>query len=112
MGRRLNRARLLEEIDVKRAALDETLALLTRRQMTKDGVSRGGWSVKDIVAHLAEWLQMNLDWYAAGMRGEHMELPAPGFTWRELPRLNHMIYLKHHRRTVEYGKTSGNEARH
>jgi hypothetical protein len=28
-------------------------------------------------------------------------MPAPGFTMRELPRLNEMIYRKHHRRSLQ-----------
>jgi hypothetical protein len=69
--------------------------------MTKPGVTRGGWSIKDILAHLVEWQQMNLDWYAAGLRGEKPAMPAPGFTWRELPRLNAMIQRKHARRSLQ-----------
>jgi hypothetical protein len=68
--------------------------------MTQAGVTRGGWSVKDILAHLVEWQRMNLDWYAAGLRGEKPAMPAPGFTLRELPRLNAMIFRKHHRRSL------------
>ena len=101
MGKRLRKQELLDEIGLERAALDETLALLTPRQMTKPGVTRGGWSVKDVLAHLIEWQQMNLDWYAAGLRGETPAMPAPGFTLRELPRLNAMIYRKHHRRSLQ-----------
>ena len=101
MGRRLEKSELLSEIERERGALDDTLALLTSRQMTKSGVTRGGWSVKDILAHLVEWQQMNLNWYAAGLRGEKPEMPAPGYTLRELPRLNKMIYQKHHRRTLQ-----------
>src|SRR5512134_3563854 len=100
MGRRLRKQDLLAEIRVERAALDQTLALLTPRQMTRAGVTRGGWSVKDVLAHLVEWQRMNLDWYAAGLRGEKPAMPAPGFTLRELPRLNEMIYRKHHRRSL------------
>ena len=92
MGKRLRKQELLNEIRRERAALDDTLALLTPRQMTRAGVTRGGWSVKDVLAHLVEWQQMNLDWYAAGLRGEKPAMPAPGFTLRELPRLNEMIY--------------------
>jgi hypothetical protein len=69
--------------------------------MTKAGVTRGGWSVKDILAHLVEWQQMNLNWYAAGLRGEKPAIPAPGFTLRDLPRLNKMIYRKHHQRSLQ-----------
>jgi len=100
MGRRLPKKELLKEIERERQALDETLALLTTRQMTTPGVTPGGWSVKDVLAHLVEWQQMNLDWYAAGLRGEKPAMPAPGYTLRELPRLNEMIYRKHHRRSL------------
>jgi hypothetical protein len=101
MGKRLRKKELLLEIQRERNALDDTLALVPIRQMTKTGVTRGGWSVKDVLAHLVEWQQMNLDWYAAGLRGEKPAMPAPGFTLRELPRLNQMIYLKHHRRSLQ-----------
>jgi len=100
VGKRLGKTELLKAIQLERTALDNTLALLATRQMTQPGVTRGGWSVKDILAHLAEWQQMNLDWHAAGLRGEKPELPAPGFSWRELPRLNRMIYRKHRRRSL------------
>ena len=100
MGRRLRKADLLREIDRERQALDDTLAGLSPRQMTKSGVTRGGWSVKDVLAHLVEWQRMNLDWYAAGLRGEKPAIPAPGYTLRDLPRLNAMIYRTHHRRSL------------
>jgi len=101
MGKRLRKQALMDEIRRERAALDETLVGLTPRQMTRAGVTRGGWSVKDVLAHLVEWQQMNLDWYAAGLRGEKPAMPAPGYTLRELPRLNEMIYRKHHRRSLQ-----------
>jgi hypothetical protein len=100
MGKRLRKQDLLAEIDRERTALDATLALIPPRQMTRSGVTRGGWSVKDVLAHLVEWQRMNLDWYAAGVRGERPAIPAPGFTLRDLPRLNTMIYQKHHRRSL------------
>jgi hypothetical protein len=101
MGKRLRKADLLEAIHIERSALDDTILQLSKRQMTQAGVTRGGWSVKDILAHLAEWQQMNLDWYAAGLRGEKPDLPAPGFSWRDLPRLNQTIYRKHRRRSLQ-----------
>jgi hypothetical protein len=101
MGRRLREAELLDEIQRERSALDDTVALLSARQMTMAGVTRGGWSVKDVLAHLVEWQQMNLTWYAAGLKGERPAIPAPGFTLRELPRLNEVIYRKHRRRSLE-----------
>jgi hypothetical protein len=100
MGKRLRKRPLLAEIQRERTALDATLALLSPRDMTRPGVTRGGWSVKDVLAHLVEWQQMNLGWYAAGLRGEKPAMPAPGFTLRDLPRLNARIYRKHHRRSL------------
>jgi hypothetical protein len=101
LGKRLGKRELLDELRRERTALDDTLALLSAPQMTKAGVTRGGCSVKDVLAHLVEWQQMNLNWYAAGLRGEKPAMPAPGFTLRELPRLNEMIYRKHHRRSLQ-----------
>jgi hypothetical protein len=101
VGKRLRKLELLDEIRRERVALDDALAGLTPRQMTRAGVTRGGWSVKDVLAHLVEWQHMNLDWYAAGLRGEKPAMPAPGYTLRELPRLNAMIWRKHHRRSLD-----------
>lgn len=100
MGKRLRKSELLKTIHRERTALDDTLTLLSTRQMTQAGVTRGGWSVKDILAHLAEWQEMNIRWYEAGLRGGKPELPAPGFTWREIPRLNQLIYRMHRRRSL------------
>ena len=77
MGKRLPKAELLQEIDVERSSLDALLEKLTRRQMTQAGVTLAGWSVKDIPGHLIGWQQMNLEWYAAGLRGETSAVPAP-----------------------------------
>ncbi len=101
MGKRLFKQDLLKEIQRERSALDAALGVLPPRQMTKAGVTRGGWSVKDVLAHLVQWQHMNLEWYAAGVRGEKPAMPAPGFTLRELPRLNAIIYRKHHRRSLQ-----------
>lgn len=101
MGRRLRKRELLIEIQRERAALNDVLALLSPRQMTRAGVTRGGWSVKDVLAHLVEWQQMNLGWYEAGLRGDMPALPTLGFTWRDLPRLNDRIYRKHRRRSLQ-----------
>ena len=100
MGRRLRQQDLLAEIARERTALDASLALLTPRQMTRPGVTRGGWSVKDVLAHLVAWQQLALGWYEAGLRGETVTMPAPGYTLRDLPRFNLMLYRKHRRRSL------------
>jgi uncharacterized protein (TIGR03083 family) len=91
---------LLLAIDRERGALDAFLATLTPEQMVAGGVV-SEWSVKDVLAHLIEWEQMVLAWYAAGLRGETPQLPAPGYKWSELPQLNQAIYEKHRDRPLE-----------
>jgi hypothetical protein len=63
MGKRLRKAALLEEIVVERAALDDAIASLVPRDMTRAGVTPGGWSVKDIIAHVVDWQDRTLCWY-------------------------------------------------
>lgn len=59
--------------------IDEPLALAKDQDDT---------SIKDIVAHRAHWIDLFLGWYRAGMAGEEVHFPAPGFKWNELPRYN------------------------
>jgi hypothetical protein len=54
-----------------------------------------GWTVADLVAHLAEWQRMFLSWHEDGLKGVKPALPAAGYKWSELPRLNRAIQEKH-----------------
>ena len=101
MGKRLRKAALLEEITVERAALDAAIASLSSREMTRAGVTPGGRSVKDILAHVVDWQDRTLGWYEAGHRGEKPAVPGEGFTLRELPLLNQMIWRRHRRRSLK-----------
>ena len=98
MGKRLPKAELLHETGVERSRLDALLEQLTSRQMTQGSATLAGWSVKDILAHLIAWQQMNLDWYATGLRGETPEIPK---TWSNIRKVNDRIYRKHHRRSLK-----------
>lgn len=52
------------------------------------------WSVKDLLGHLDAWHEMFLLWEAAGAEGKTIEMPAPGYTWKDTPALNEEIYLR------------------
>jgi uncharacterized protein (TIGR03083 family) len=91
---------LLAEIRAERGALEEFLATLTPQQMVVPGAI-AGWSVKDVLAHLAEWEQLLLAWYQAGLRGEIPPIPAPGYSWAQMDDLNQGIYEKYSDRSLE-----------
>ena len=85
---------LLEEIKAERAALERFLAALDADGMTRPGAI-GDWSAKDVLSHLAEWEQLLLVWYRAGLRGEIPALPAVGYNWGAMDDLNQAIYEKY-----------------
>lgn len=54
----------------------------------------GDTSIKDIIAHRAEWIEMFLGWYDDGMAGKTVYFPAKGYKWNELKRYNAELRLK------------------
>ncbi|MEO0777545.1 MAG: ClbS/DfsB family four-helix bundle protein [Bacteroidota bacterium] len=52
-------------------------------------------NIRDVLAHLHHWHHLLLGWYAVGMRGEKPAMPAPGYTWKTLPALNHAIWQQY-----------------
>ncbi len=57
--------------------------------------------MNDILAHLTDWEQRFLGWYAAGKRGEQPEVPGDGYGWEAIDELNQMIYQRHKGRPME-----------
>ena len=100
MPRPTTKLTLIDEMKTERLALENFLATLSPDQMIQPG-ALGEWSVKDVLAHLIEWEQMFLGWYAAGLRGENPPVPAIGYNWGQLPALNKAIYKKHRERSLE-----------
>ena len=90
---------LLESITTEHDALRELLRDIPKARQNEPGVWGDGWTVRDLVAHLAEWHVMFLRWFQEGQRGGTPAMPAPGFKWNETPRLNRAIWEKHRRRS-------------
>jgi hypothetical protein len=91
---------LIAAIRAEHDAFCERLEEVPRSRTCEGGVWGDGWTVVDLVGHLAEWQAMFLGWYADGIRGVAPRMPAPGYTWRETPRLNRDIWAKHRRRSL------------
>lgn len=91
MSRPTSKDQLLSQAQEEYAALIRELDALTDAQkIAPDTV--GAWSVKDVLAHLTEWMRMVLRWYEAGTRGETPITPGEGYTWQQIPALNQRIY--------------------
>jgi hypothetical protein len=46
------------------------------------------WTVKDLLAVRAWWTESVVRWIRVGRDTDSLDLPAPGYAWRETPRLN------------------------
>jgi hypothetical protein len=94
MPRPTNKEQLLVAAQTERAALEKLVDARTPAEMIAPSRATR-WSIKDVLAHLFEWEQMCLGWYAAGLRGKTPAVPAEGFNWGQLPALNQRIYEKY-----------------
>jgi len=97
------RDELVKRLQTERRRLESNLAALDPESLEQPGVVRQ-WSVKDVLAHLAEWEAMGLEWVAASRRGQSPPCPAPGFTWRQVDGpggLNDVIFRRFHECSVD-----------
>lgn len=86
---------LVDDIEGEHERLWSLLDDIAPARYEEAGVWGDGWSLKDLVAHLAEWQRMFLGWYEAGQEGREPDMPAPGYRWNETPRLNREIRARH-----------------
>lgn len=49
-------------------------------------------NVRDILTHLHHWHLMMIDWYNIGMKDKTPDMPAKGYTWKDIPSLNKKIW--------------------
>jgi len=82
-----------ELVAAVRSAFDRLLDELERAGGSEIAALRcvDDWTVKDVLAVRAWWTTSVIQWVEAGERGEVLDLPAAGYTWRETPRLNRDI---------------------
>jgi hypothetical protein len=90
---------LLDDIRTEHDSLCARLAEVPNGRWHESEVWGDGWTLSDLVAHLAQWQQMFLGWYEDGLRGNMPEMPAPGYKWSQTPELNREIWKKHRSRS-------------
>jgi len=91
---------LIKDIRTEHDSLCARLREIPKVHWREKGVWGDGWTVSDLVAHLAEWQRMFLIWYEDGLGGTTPEMPAPDYKWSETPRLNRAIWEKHRSRSL------------
>lgn len=91
---------LLNDIRTQHDLLCARLHDIPKSRYHEPGVWGNGWTLTDLVAHLAEWQLMFLTWYEDGLRGRTPKMPAPGYKWNETPKLNRAIWAKHRFRSA------------
>ena len=85
--------------------VDSTYAKL-RNELDNAGPRAGrlpcvdDWTIKDLLAVRVWWTESVVDWIEAGCRGERPVTPAPGYRWKETPRLNADIVRKAKRESL------------
>ncbi len=95
-----SKAAITARLERERERLEETVASLRREEMAESGVV-GEWSVKDVLAHLADWEAHMLLWLAAARAGDAVAGPEPGLSWRQLKEFNRRIYEAHRAEPLE-----------
>jgi hypothetical protein len=70
----ITKAQLLDELQRENAQFDALLDAIGPARMTQPDVA-GGWSIKDIVAHLTAWRSRTVARFRAARKGESVTRP-------------------------------------
>src|SRR5690348_2860480 len=90
MSEQIDKASILNEMRTNYAALEEILAPLDKTQMTTKGVI-DGWSIKDMLAHIASWHHRLLTWLDAAIQNVEPAISGPDSV-EEMDALNAQFY--------------------
>lgn len=90
----MTKAELLKQIRDERQRLETTLAEVSERQMVQPDV-HGGWSVKDLLAHVVAWERNMCAWVEESIAGKVPQMLPPGLTWDDIDQWNEQMYQEH-----------------
>ena len=94
-----SKEQIISRLQVERKRLEQNMALHYPKDMLQPGVV-GEWSIKDVLAHLADWEEHFPVWVEASRQGVKPD-PEPGLTWKQLDLLNQRIYERHCHQTLD-----------
>lgn len=96
----VSRHDLLVEIDDEYRRLMQLVEQVPPALWELSRVNSAGWSLKDVMAHIADWADRCNTWCGLGDSLDAMTPPAQGFKWNETRELNNAIYLKRRKHTL------------
>jgi hypothetical protein len=99
MAEQIDKASILNEMHTNYAALEEILAPLEKAQMIAKGVI-DGWSIKDMLAHIASWHHRLLTWLDAAIRNVEPAISGPDSV-EEMDALNAQFYRENKSRPLD-----------
>lgn len=100
MPKTRSKTEIIKRLQTERRRLEHTIALLDSADLARAGAV-GKSSVKDVLAHLADWEARMPIWISAARSGDPVESPEPGLTWQQLGILNQRIYQAHCHQSLE-----------
>ncbi|MBL8164964.1 MAG: ClbS/DfsB family four-helix bundle protein, partial [Anaerolineae bacterium] len=99
MHEQLDKEKLLDLMRSEFAFAQRTLLLIPENQLDTPGID-GEWSVRDALAHMVAWQRLALDWVSTAQRGEKPIMPAPGYRWSEIDKLNADMHARDKGRAI------------
>src|SRR5579884_3410418 len=99
MGTALSKARLLAELHNENASWQALLDEIGEANMTQPEVA-GGWSIKDIVAHITGWRRRTVQRFQAALKREEVAPPPWPPELQEVDEINDWIYQANRDRSL------------
>src|SRR5215467_7857819 len=99
MSEQMDKTGVLKEMSASYDALEEILASLDKTQFVTEGVIPG-WSVKDMLAHIASWHHRLLRWLDAAVYNQEPTISGPN-NIEEMDALNAQFYQENKARPLD-----------
>ena len=90
---------LIQRIREERDRLRTLFGNLAEKDMLIP-VEEGGWSVKDLIAHIVIWEKRMVEWLDVVERGKVPQQLPPGMTWDDLDRWNEQTFEENREREL------------
>ena len=100
MQENMTKTKLLHLIQTERQMLEEALSDIEQEDMVAPAL-QGGWSIKDLLAHITTWEQNMISWLGVARKGNEPQLVPPGFSsWDEIDAINQSYYLQNSKKEL------------